>query len=359
MPLCSQVAESGDNMRMIRRMGSYSPSGEFDAITAEDLSIPGGSDLTGVSARGMLEALISDVKNQPGSFVWVGLVNPTKPELALVAELFALEPLEIEDAGNTNQRPKFDLGENRSFALLKTISYNLESKEIRIGQTSVFVGRDYAITVRFGSPGDLTSVRQRMAASERLRTHGPMAVLYAVLDITVDSYLAVADEIHEDMREIEQLVFSMQPTADVTKSIYELKRENIAVRRAVSPLTASAQLFVTDSEQGVPKELVPFFADVGEHILRVHDTVDTIDNSLLTMLMASTALLDLKQNSDMRKISAWVAIAAVPTMTAGIYGMNFEDMPELKWSFGYPAVLAFMAITCLLLYRAFKKSGWL
>jgi magnesium transporter len=186
-----------------------------------------------------------------------------------------------------------------------------------------------------------------------------MAVLYAVLDITVDSYLAVAEEINEDMREIEQVVFSMQPTANVTKSIYELKRENIAVRRAVSPLTTSAQRFVTDSERGVPKELEPFFADVGEHILRVHDTVDTIDNSLLTMLMASTALLDLKQNSDMRKISAWVAIAAVPTLTAGIYGMNFEDMPELKWSFGYPVVLGFMAITCLLLYRGFKKSGWL
>jgi magnesium transporter len=319
-------------------MGSYSPSGEFDAITAEDLSIPEESDLAGVSARDMLETLISDVKTQPGSFVWVGLVNPTKPELALVAELFALEPLEIRDAGNTAQRPKFDLGENQSFALLKTISYNLDSKEIKIGQTSVFVGRDYAITVRFGSPGDLTSVRQRMAASKRLRTHGPMAVLYAVLDITVDSYLAVAEEINEDMREIEQVVFSMQPTANVTNS---------------------AQRFVTDSERGVPKELEPFFADVGEHILRVHDTVDTIDNSLLTMLMASTALLDLKQNSDMRKISAWVAIAAVPTVTAGIYGMNFEDMPELKWSFGYPVVLGFMAITCLLLYRGFKKSGWL
>ncbi len=344
---------------MIRRMGSYSPSGEFDAITAEDLSIPEESDLTGVSARGMLETLISDVKTQPGSFVWVGLVDPTQPELDLVAELFSLEPLEIEDAGNTAQRPKLDLNEFQSFALLKTLSYDVDSRETGVGQTSVFVGKDYAITVRFGSQGDLTSVRHRMAASERLRTHGPMAVLYAVLDITVDSYLAVSEEIHDDMREIEQTVFSMQPAANVTKSIYELKRENIAVGRAVSPLTISAQRFVSNTEQGVPEELEPFFADVGEHILRVHETVDTIDNSLLTMLMASTALLDLKQNSDMRKISAWVAIAAVPTMTAGIYGMNFDNMPELHWEYGYPVVLGIMLTACLLLYRAFKKSGWL
>ena len=359
MPLCSQVAESRDNVVVIRRMGSYSPTGEFDSATTEDLAIPSESDPTGGIARDKMVTLINQVESQPGSFVWVGLVNPTKPELALVAELFDLEPLEVEDASNTSQRPKLDLNAHRSFALLKTLSYNLDSKEIQVGQTSVFVGPSYAVTVRFGSPGDLASVRQRMASSERLRTHGPMAVLYAVLDITVDSYLAVTEEVHDDMREIEQNVFSMQPAANVTKAIYELKRENIAVRRAVSPLASSAQRFVTNTEQGVPKELEPFFADVGEHILRVHDTVDTIDNSLLTMLMASTALLDLKQNSDMRKISAWVAIAAVPTMTAGIYGMNFEHMPELNWEYGYPVVLALMVTACLLLYRGFKKSGWL
>lgn len=340
-------------------MGSYSPSGEFDAISAEDLTIPSDTHHNAEAARQLLESLIEQVGRQEGSFVWVGLVDPTRPELDLVAELFSLEPLEIEDAGNTAQRPKLDLNEFQSFALLKTLSYDVDSKEIGVGQTSVFVGRDYAITVRFGSQGDLTSVRQRMAASERLRTHGPMAVLYAVLDITVDSYLAVSEEIHDDMREIEQTVFSMQPAANVTKSIYELKRENIAVRRAVSPLTISAQRFVSNTEQGVPRELEPFFADVGEHILRVHETVDTVDNSLLTMLMASTALLDLKQNSDMRKISAWVAIAAVPTMTAGIYGMNFDNMPELHWEYGYPVVLGIMLTACLLLYRAFKKSGWL
>ncbi len=287
------------------------------------------------------------------------MVSPTKPELALVTELFGLEPLDVEDAANVAQRAKFDLSEGKGFALLKTLSYDEESREVTTGQTSVFIGEWFAITVRYGNAGDLTNVRERMSHSERLRTHGPLAVLYAVMDITVDAYLAVVDEVHEDMREIEQDVFSMQPTAETTKNIYQLKRENIAVSRAVTPLVSAAQKFAAETDESIPTQLEPFFADIGEHILRVNDTIQSTDNALLTMLMASTALQDSKQNSDMRKISAWVAIAAVPTLTAGIYGMNFKDMPELSFGLGYPAVLIFMAVTCGFLFRGFKKSGWL
>ena len=340
-------------------MGSYSPTGEFDAITDEDLQIVSDGDAGSEKARAAVNRLIDDVHAKPASFVWVGLVDPSKPELDLISELFNLEPLEIEEAGNTARRPKLEFGVEKSFALLKTLSYDLNTKAISLGQTSVFIGKDYAVTVRHGTPGDLTSVRRRISASERLRTQGPMSVLYAVLDITVDGYLAVAEDVHEDMRELEQDVFSVNPTAETTKIIYELKRENITLRRAVSPLTSTAQRLATDSEEVIPAELEPFFADVGEHILRIHETVESIDNSLLTMLMASTALQDLKQNTDMRKISAWVAIAAVPTMTAGIYGMNFEHMPELELTLGYPIVLVAMALACGLLYRGFKKSGWL
>lgn len=344
---------------MIRRMGSYSPTGEFTSIATEDLHIPEGTDFMSSPIRQTLLELISHSESQPDSFTWVGLVEPTRPELDLVANLFDLEPLEVEDANNTAQRPKLLLGQDKSFALLKTLSYNVESREITVGQTSVFVGRNYAITIRHGAPGDLTTVRQRISASERLRTHGPMAVLYAVLDATADGYLAVVEEVHDDMRELEQDVFSMNPSSNTTRTIYELKRENIAVRRAVSPLINAAQSFTANTEPGVPEQLEPFFADLGEHILRVHETVESIDTSLLTMLMASTALQDLKQNADMRKISAWVAIAAVPTVMAGIYGMNFEHMPELDWTFGYPVFLVVMVFTCLMLYRGFRKSGWL
>ena len=344
---------------MIRRMGKYSPTGETDSIAGEDLFIPEGSDYSTSPIKSTLQALMAETDGDAESFVWVGLVDPTRPELDLVADLFVLEPLEVEDSNNTSQRPKLILGAERSFALLKTLSYDVDSREISVGQTSIFVGKNYALTIRHGKPGDLTTVRQRIAASDRLRTQGSIAVLYSVLDITVDGYLAVVEEVHDDMREIEQDVFSMNPSPDTSRTIYELKRENIAVRRAVSPLTNAAQSFTANVEPGVPTELEPFFADLGEHILRVDETVESIDNSLLTMLMASTALQDLKQNADMRKISAWVAIAAVPTVMAGIYGMNFEHMPELDWAFGYPVFLAVMAVACTLMYRGFRKSGWL
>jgi len=352
-------ADDWHNAHVIRRMGRYSADGRFEHQHKESIDIASGTDPNEHDARSAIVELISHVKADPGSFVWLGLVSPTHAELALVTDLFGLEPLDVEDAANIAQRAKFELSQGKGFALLKTLSYDGQSRDVTTGQTSVFIGEWFAITVRYGTAGDLTNVRERMSHSERLRTHGPLAVLYAVLDITVDSYLAVVEEVHEDMREIEQDVFSMQPTAETTKNIYHLKRENIAVSQAVSPLVSAAQKFAADTYELIPAELEPFFADIGEHILRVNDTVESTDNALLTMLMASTALQDLKQNTDMRKISAWVAIAAVPTLTAGIFGMNFKHMPELDTTFGYPAVLFFMAVTCGLLFRGFKKSGWL
>ncbi len=340
-------------------MGRYSVDGQFEYQHLPPIDIIAVGDAAEHDARVAITQLISEVKADPGSFVWLGLVSATQPELSLVTELFGLEPLDVEDAANVAQRAKFDLSLGEGFALLKTLSYDADSREVTTGQTSVFVGKWFAITVRYGVAGDLTNVRKRMSHDERLRAHGPLAVLYAVMDITVDSYLAVAEDVHEDMRVIEQDVFSMQPTALTTKNIYQLKRENIAVSQAASPLVNAAQKFANDTDDSIPEQLEPFFADIGDHILRVNDIVESTDNALLTMLMASTALQDLKQNTDMRKISAWVAIAAVPTLTAGIFGMNFENMPELKTDYGYPIVLAFMAITCALLFRGFKKSGWL
>ena len=340
-------------------MGRYSADGQFEHQHMPQIDIITPDDAAAHDARVAITDLISQVKADAGSFVWLGLVTPTPAELSLVTELFALEPLDVEDAANVAQRAKFELSNGEGFALLKTLSYDAISRAVTTGQTSVFVGDWFAITVRYGLSGDLTDVRERMSHDERLRTHGPLAVLYAVLDITVDSYLEVSEDVHEDMRVIEQDVFSMQPTAQTTKNIYQLKRENIVVSQAASPLVNAAQKFSNETYDSIPKKLEPFFADIGDHILRVNDVVESTDNALLTMLMATTALQDLKQNTDMRKISAWVAIAAVPTLTAGIFGMNFENMPELQTDYGYPIVLAFMAITCGLLFRGFKKSGWL
>ena len=182
--------------------------------------------------------------------------------------------------------------------------------------------------------------------------------LWAASDIIVDGYLTVGEAIQDDIEEIEQLVFSPRP-ADAATRIYRLNRENIEMRRAVRPLMNDAQRLVRDDDGNLPKPLRPFLRDVGDHLLRANDMVDGFDSTLMTMLMASTARQDLMQNRDMRKISAWAAIIAVPTAIAGIYGMNFDFMPELHWQYGYPVILLVMLTICLLLYRGFKRSGWL
>jgi magnesium transporter len=186
-----------------------------------------------------------------------------------------------------------------------------------------------------------------------------VSVLYAVLDLAVDGYLAVTDEVGIDVEELESEVFAWERAARTTNSIYRLKRENVEIRRAISPLVVWAHDVVAERLEWVPDDLRPYFRDVGDHLLRVSDTVEATDNLLMAMLMASTSLQDLQQNQDMRKISAWVAIAAVPTVIAGIYGMNFDNMPELHERLGYPIILSLMAVICLALFTAFKRSGWL
>jgi magnesium transporter len=278
----------------------------------------------------------------------------------MVADVFHLDPLQIEDAANPHQRAKFDANEDgRTFALVKVLDYDESTSGVATGQLSVFTGANYAVTVRQGAHGDLSGVRERLDASETLRSHGSVSVLYAVLDVVVDGYLAVMDEVVNDVDEVETQVFSSQPVSELTRRIYELKRENMEARRAVSPLVPAAHRFATESAPEVPRDLRPFFRDIGEHILRVAESVETVDNLLLTMLMASTALQDLQQNRDMRKISAYAAMGVVPTVIAGIYGMNFSHMPELDWEYGYPLALGLMGLVVLLLYRAFKRSGWL
>lgn len=307
-----------------------------------------------------LRDLREECLSTEGAFVWLGLFEPTRAELDMVANVFDLPKLLVEDAANTSQRPKFELDEHgHGLALLKTLDYVDSTSDVHTGQLAVFIGEWFAITVRFGQIGDLRGIRERLGTSGELRSYGPVSVLYAVLDLAVDGYLSVSDEVVDDIENLESEVFAIDRAATTTNSIYRLKRENVEIRRAVSPMVAWAHDAVGGRHDWVPPGLSPYFRDVGDHILRASDAVDSTDNLLMAMLMASTSLQDLQQNKDMRKISAWVAIAAVPTAIAAIYGMNFDTMPELDQPWGYPAVLGVMAVTCLLLFRAFKRSGWL
>lgn len=345
---------------MIRGVGVYHPDGVVDGVDDSAKQVPADGDLAGRHTRQLLESMRDQAMDLPDGFAWVGLLNPTKPELAMVADIFTLETLQVEDAANPQQRAKIDVAEDGSvFSVIKTLGYDTQTGAVDTGQVSIFTGRGYAITVRHGQHGDLTSVRSRIRTSKVLRTHGPLSVLYAIMDMTVDGYLAVMDEVTEDVGEVETQVFGMNPPPAITQTIYELKRENMEVRRAVHPLVRVAHDFADEVADAVPHDLKPYFRDVGEHILRAHDSVEQTDSLLMTMLMASTAVRDLEQNADTRKISAWVAIAAVPTVAGGIYGMNFTDMPELTWRWSYPIVLGSIGVICLLLYRGFKRNGWL
>jgi len=340
---------------MIRGLGLYSPTEAIDIMDVRNWEEPG---------DGPVEDKLLDVRNRcgdiPDAFVWIGLFEPTRAELQIVADAFDLDHFLVEDAANPAQRPKFELdSKGHGLVVLKALDYVESTSDVNTGQLAVFIGEKFVITVRFGQIGDLRTIRSRIQASPNLRGIGPVGVLYAIIDYVVDGYVSVSEEVSIDIENLETQVFSYEYAASSVDQIYRLKRENVEIRRASAPLVPLAQHFVNRLETWVPEELDPYFRDIGDHVLRVNDSVENSDNLLMTLLMASTSLQDSQQNRDMRKISSWVAIAAVPTMIAGIYGMNFDNMPELHWKYGYLMVLALMGGSCYAIYRAFKRSGWL
>jgi magnesium transporter len=293
-----------------------------------------------------------------GSFIWIGLHDPTEDELERVAKDFALHPLAVEDAVKAHQRPKVEEFEDSLFVVLKTVRYDEGSQQIELGDVMLFLGDSFIVSVRHGQARALTDIRRRLEMDHTLLECGPSAVLYAVCDAIVDDYSEISFAVEEDIEEVEERVFSPVRTHNAAR-IYNLKREVIEFRRAVRPLIEPMEHLATGHSARVHEHLHPFFRDVADHAVRVAEQVDGFDDLLSSVLSANLAQVGVQQNSDMRRISAWVAIAAVPTMIAGIYGMNFDTMPELRWSFGYPAVLGVMAVACGTLYRLFKRSGWL
>jgi magnesium transporter len=296
-----------------------------------------------------------------GGFVWIGLHEPDTAELSGLAEEFGLHPLAVEDAVNAHQRPKVERYGDNLFVVLKTTRYvehrslTWNSEVVETGEIMLFMGENFVVSVRHGNVGALAHVRSRLESSPVLLRHGPAAVLYAVIDAVVDGHVVVADEVEDDVDEIEGQVFAPQVGRDVG-GVYQFKREVLEFRRAVIPLVGPlADLREAPEMAAFTDEL----RDVDDHLQRVAEQVAGFDELLNALLGSQLARVSVQQNDDMRKISAWVAIAAVPTMLAGIYGMNFDHMPELHWTFGYPLVLLVMVTACSLLYRAFRKSGWL
>ena len=291
-------------------------------------------------------------------FIWIGLHEPSAEELNEVAVAFDLHPLAVEDALVAHQRPKLEVYEDSLFLVLKSLWYVDETDAVETGEINVFIGSNFIVTVRHGSGSELHSARLHLESKENVLTHGVSAVVYAVCDTVVDGYLDVARELEIDVDEVEESVFSPARTNDSVR-IYTLKREIAEVRRAVLPLRDPMRRLVGGAVPGISADAAPFFRDVADHLERAAEIVDSLDGLLSTAFEAHFARMQVQQNADMRKISAGAALVVVPTLVAGIYGMNFEHMPELTWRYGYPMSLALMVGIAWLLYTYFKKSGWL
>ena len=293
-----------------------------------------------------------------GDFIWVGLHDPTPEELEGVAAACHLHPLAVEDALNAHQRPKLERYGDSFFLVLRTLWYVDEEDAVETGEINLFVGTDFVVSVRHGTGGGLRQARVELEAREAVLAHGPTSVVYAVCDQVVDAYQDVVDELVEDVDEVELSVFSEQRTNDSAR-IYVLKRELAEVRRAVMPLREPIGRFTNGTVRGIDVEASAYFRDVGDHLSRTAETVDELDDLLSTAFDAHLARISVQQNEDMRKISAGAALVVVPTLIAGVYGMNFDHMPELHWTFGYAWALLLMVGSSVGLLWFFKRSGWL
>ncbi|MGW2636905.1 magnesium/cobalt transporter CorA [Streptomyces sp. NPDC001348] len=302
-----------------------------------------------------------------GGFVWIGLHEPSEKEFERVTEEFGLHPLAVEDALNAHQRPKLEVYDDSLFVVLKPVVYEPESDAVSTGEVMIFVGDGFAVTVRHGEGSPLAAVRRRLEEEPELLEKGPTSVLYAIADATVDHYLEVATELQTDLEELEAEVFSPEVggSRNTASRIYTFKRQVLEFRRATGPLALPLTRLAGTGPTGgggvafVDDKARPFFRDVSDHLTRVNESVEGLDRLVSDILSAHLAQTGVRQNDDMRKISAWAAMAAIPTMIAGIYGMNFEHMPELHWVWSYPTVIVAMAALEVLLYRLFKRRGWL
>jgi magnesium transporter len=304
------------------------------------------------------------VARETGGFVWLGLYAPTESELTAIAEQYGLHPLAVEDAVYAHQRPKLEHYDDALFMVLTTATYvaherlTATSEVVGTGEVMVFVGRHYVITVRHGEHHELAHLRQQLEGQGDLLRLGPSAVLYAVADLVVDNFVEVAAAVEEDVEELEASVFSPERSDDIGR-LYQLKRELLSLRRAVSPLEAPLQKLTERPIDVVPEAMRSYFRDVLDHAIRVREQVLGLDELLSSILQASLARTSVTDNEDTRKISAWAAMIAVPTLITGVYGMNFQHMPELGWRVGYPLCLLLIVVVCTALYRGFKRNGWL
>ncbi|WP_406341798.1 magnesium and cobalt transport protein CorA [Streptomyces sp. NBC_00648] len=325
-----------------------------------------------VSSPDTLAETFRRLRETPDGMAWIGLHRPSEAELLSLAEEFDLHPLAVEDALEAHQRPKLERYGETLFVVLRAARYLDAPEEVDFGELHVFIGRDFLITVRHGAAPDLSAVRSRMEETPELMALGPEAVLYAILDAVVDGYVPVVSGVQNDIDEIETEVFRGDP--EVSRRIYELSREIVEFQRATRPLVGMLHgLMAGFAKYGTDEELQRYLRDVADHVTHTSERVDGFRQALTEILTVNATLVTQQQNAEMRalaeagfeqneeikKISSWAAILFAPTLVGTIYGMNFENMPELGWGFGYPFAILLMAGVCVSLYFIFKRRDWL
>jgi magnesium transporter len=313
----------------------------------------GGSRAAALTVDQIQAALSCD-----GQFVWIGLYEPEQSLLRQVQQQFGLHDLAIEDAINAHQRPKLELYEDSVFVVLRTAQRVASTGRLEFGETHVFLGRNYIVTVRHGSLRSHVGVRQRCEATPQLLAQGPGYVLYALMDFIVDQYFPIVEALEDELEGLEDEIFRDNVSRDTTTRIYQLKRELLAVKRAVSPLVEVCNRLTRFDVDLIPEDTRPYFRDVYDHVVRINDMIDNTRELLTTALEANLSLITIAQNEDTKRLAGWAAIITTPTLIASIYGMNFEHMPELGSRWGYPAVLLLMVAASTGLFIGFKRSGW-
>jgi magnesium transporter len=302
---------------------------------------------------------ISEVIKQDDRFVWIGLYEPDEALLRQVQAEFGLHDLAIEDAHLAHQRPKLERYGDALFIALRTAQPDREQRRIAFGETHLFVGARYVVSVRHGASLSYADVRSRCEATPHLLAKGPAFVLHAIMDFVVDQYFPVVDGLEDDLEALEEDIFNERINRDTTMRIYTLKRDLLEVKRGVSPLVDICNRLMRADLELIPDDARPYFRDVYDHAIRINEKVDGLRELLSTALEANLSLTTIAQNEATKRITGWAAIFAVPTMIAGVYGMNFRFMPELEWRYGYPLVMAVTVSLCGFLYYRFKRSGWL
>jgi magnesium transporter len=301
---------------------------------------------------------VHDILKEKDKFVWIGLYEPSEEILSKVQDEFNLHDLAIEDAHRAHQRPKIELYGDSIFVVLRTGQMNQE-RHIEFGETHFFVGMNFIVSIRHGSSIPYTEVRSRCEKMPDLLGKGQGFVLYAIMDFIVDRYFPVVDELEQELEVIEDKIFKGKPSRETTEQIYELKRELLEVKRAVSPLIDICNRLMRFDIKSISNETQPYFRDIYDHAVRINEMIDNTRELLNTALEANFSLISISQNDTSKKFAGWAAIIAMPTMIAGFYGMNFKFMPELDWHYGYYAVIILTIAVCSTLYYFFRRSGWL